>query len=338
MANDAGHGIASSMPVRIGCRGRQRKPISAPRIVPAPIAEVAMPNVARVSYSSIDTVAPSVCHGPNDVSSPIENARMIAQIQLRERTSVQPSRSSVTTVVRRAELAPLARAQREQERGGDEERRGVDRERRAGPDAEHEHGRQRRAGELGDGLDRAERRLRRLDLALRHRLRDQPGVGGPEERLGRAERRLDQRDRPDLDVAGEDQRGQQRVQPEAHEVGHDHHAVPRQPVGPHAADQQEADERERVRREHDPDVARRADVGDVQRERDEHDPVAERARRLAEQQQPEVTVGEHSLHDPASWPRWTSTSCSMPGSAPGRAATAPGSNPCARSRSPTRTR
>ena len=45
---------------------------------------------------------------------------------------------------------------------------------------------------------------------------------------------------PDLHVAGEDQRGEQRVQREAHEVGHDHHPVARQPVGPHAADQQEA--------------------------------------------------------------------------------------------------
>ncbi len=45
----AGHGSASSMPVRIGKRGRQRKPISAPAIVPAPIAAARMPYTARVS-------------------------------------------------------------------------------------------------------------------------------------------------------------------------------------------------------------------------------------------------------------------------------------------------
>ena len=37
------------MPVRIGNRGRQRKPISAPAIVPAPIAATRMPYTARVS-------------------------------------------------------------------------------------------------------------------------------------------------------------------------------------------------------------------------------------------------------------------------------------------------
>ena len=38
-----GHGSASSMPVRIGYRGRQRKPISAPTIVPAPMTDARMP-------------------------------------------------------------------------------------------------------------------------------------------------------------------------------------------------------------------------------------------------------------------------------------------------------
>ena len=61
-------------------------------------------------------------------------------------------------------------------------------------------------------------------------------------------------------VAGEDQRGEQGVQAEADEVGGDDHEVARQPVRPHAADEQEADERHRVAGEHDPDVARRADL------------------------------------------------------------------------------
>jgi hypothetical protein len=54
--------------------------------------------------------------------------------------------------------------------------------------------------------------------------------------------------------------------------------VPREPVGPHAAQHQERDERDGVGGEHDPDVGRRADLGHVQRERDEHEPVADRAR------------------------------------------------------------
>ena len=99
-------------------------------------------------------------------------------------------------------------------------------------------------------------------------------------------------------VAGEDQDGEQRVQAEADQVGGDDHEVARQPVGPDAADQQEADQRHRVAREHDPDVARRADVRDVDRERDEDQPVAECARALAEQQQPEVAVTEQAPHHP----------------------------------------
>ena len=55
--------------------------------------------------------------------------------------------------MRSPDLAALARPQPHQERGRDEERRRVDREREAGPDAEHERGRQRRAEELGDRLD-----------------------------------------------------------------------------------------------------------------------------------------------------------------------------------------
>jgi hypothetical protein len=103
---------------------------------------------------------------------------------------------------------------------------------------------------------------------------------------------------PDLDRAREDQGGQQRVQGEADQVGGHHHEVARQPVCPHAADQQEADERHRVRGEHDADVARRADVGHVERERHEHDPVADRARALAGQQEPEVAVSEQAAHHP----------------------------------------
>ena len=38
-----GSGRASSMPARIGWRGRQRNPISAPTIVPAPSAEARIP-------------------------------------------------------------------------------------------------------------------------------------------------------------------------------------------------------------------------------------------------------------------------------------------------------
>ena len=222
---------------------------------------------------------------------------MTTHTQDRRRTSDHPSRSSCSTVVRAA-TTPRSRGRScTQERGRDEERRGVDREREARPDAQDERGGERRAGELGDRLDGAERGLRGLDLILRDGLRDEARVGRPEERLGGPEARLDQRDVPDLDRAGEDQDGEQRVQREADQVGGDHHLVPRQPVGPHAADQQERHQRHRVGGEHDADVGRRPQLGHVERQRDEHDPVADRARGLTAKQQPEVPVTEHALHD-----------------------------------------
>jgi hypothetical protein len=147
-------------------------------------------------------------------------------------------------------------------------------------------------------LERPERRLGRLDLLLGNRLRHEAGVRGAVERLGGPECRLDHGDVPDLDGAGEDQRGQERVQREADEVGRHDDQVPGQPVRPHAADEEEADERHGVGGEHDPDVARRADVGHVQRERHEHDPVADRAQALAEEQESEVAMAEQRAHHP----------------------------------------
>ena len=61
-----------------------------------------------MSNRSSETVGPSVIHGPNDVSSASENATMITHTHVRERTSAQPSRSSVSIVVRTAG-APRAR-------------------------------------------------------------------------------------------------------------------------------------------------------------------------------------------------------------------------------------
>jgi hypothetical protein len=141
----------------------------------------------------------------------------------------------------------------------------------------------------------------RLDLVLRHGLRDEPGERRAEERLGGAEAGLDHGDVPDLDFAREDQGGEQRMEAEADQVGGDDHEVARQPVGPHAADEQEAHERDRVAREHDADVARCSDVRHVDGEHDEHQPVAERAGSLAEEQEPEVAVREQAPHHPASW-------------------------------------
>ena len=180
------------------------------------------------------------------VSSPNEKTRTITQIQLRERTSTSPRGSRPSTVARSL-TSPRSRGRSpDQEGGRDEERRGVEREREAGADPEHERGGERRAGELGDRLDRAERGLRRSGSAP-SAPSAAPGRCRPGGRTPRPRRQPASitREVPDLDGAGEDQRGEQRVQREADQVGDDHHPVARQAVGPHPADQQEPDERER---------------------------------------------------------------------------------------------
>jgi hypothetical protein len=62
----------------------------------------------------------------------------------------------------------------------------------------------------------------------------------------------------------------------------------RQPIRPHAADEQERDERDRARRQHDAEIARRAGLLE-HRERQRHPDhaVAEQRHGLAEEQQPE---------------------------------------------------
>ena len=122
-----------------------------------------------------------------------------------------------------------------------------------------------------------------------------PFAAGRKNASARAEQRLDRDQLPDLDGAREDQRGQQRVQREAHEIGHDHHAVARQPVGPHAAEQQECDQRQARRREHEPEIGRAARQFDhEQRQRDDHDAVADHARRLRQPEVAEVAMAQHA--------------------------------------------
>jgi hypothetical protein len=81
-------------------------------------------------------------------------------------------------------LAARAGAHAGQERGGDDERRGVGGERPAGAEAQHQRGGQRGADELRQRLERARRRTGRLDHRFGHGLGHQAGVRGPEERLG----------------------------------------------------------------------------------------------------------------------------------------------------------
>ena len=96
--------------------------------------------------------------------------------------------------------------------------------------------------------------------------------------------------------------GEQRVHQRPHDVGDDHHAMPRQPVGPDAAQDEERDERDGMGGEHEADVGRRPDLGHVQRERDEHEPVTDRARALPQPEQAELSLSQDVHHRSAIMP------------------------------------
>ena len=279
-------------PTRIGCPAASGSRAPRRASCPPPIAADSSPNTPALPYSSSAIVGPSVVHGPNDSISATPKTATVTQIHARERTSR-------VALAQLGEHAPAPGASprsrgRTRARKSAETRNVTASSANAQPAPSPSTSTVASAGpgELGDGLERAARRLRVLDQLLRHGLRHEPGVGRAEERLGGAEQRLDHDEVPDLDPAGEDQRREQRVEREADQVGRDHHPVTRQPIRPDPAEQQERDHRQRGGGQHDADVGGRADVGHIQRERDEHDLVADGAGGLTDEEVAEVSLGE----------------------------------------------
>lgn len=182
-----------------------------------------------------------------------------------------------------------------EQRGADDEGERVEQECLPGADAEHERGRERRTDQHGQVVGRLGQRGRVEDQRLGHRLRDQPRVRRLEERPAGAERGLYQDELQDRDAAREDQDRDGQVQPGPDCVGREHDLLARQPVGPHPAEQHQRDHRQRLRRQHEPEVGRRPGLArDEQRQRDDHDLVADRAGGLAEEQITEVLVAQQA--------------------------------------------
>ncbi len=120
-------------------------------------------------------------------------------------------------------------------------------------------------------------------------LGDEPAGGRPEERLEDPVEG-DQRDEhPELGGAGEQQRRDDRLHNHPSEIGHEHEPLPGQPVGPDARDQDEQGERERLRGEHEAELAGRPVelVEDREGEGDREQRIAHERHRLAGQQQPQ---------------------------------------------------
>jgi hypothetical protein len=144
-----------------------------------------------------------------------------------------------------------------------------------------------RADRHGDGPQR----VGPLERLRGHDRGEQADAGRREERRRGPAERGQRAEHPHLGDAGDEQDRHRALAHQPHRVAGDHQRPPRQPVGDHAADEQEDDERERPRRQHEAEVRRRVrEVQDRERERDADHPVAEQRRRLAEEQAPEVAV------------------------------------------------
>ena len=216
----------------------------------------------------------------------------VVHSHVRDRKSFQPSRRSA---MNECDSDGHVGGHRDggQERRADGERGGVDGERPARPDAHHEHARERRPGDPAPGLGQAAQRVGLLEALRADDGGHDPGDRGVEERARGAGDRREGGDRPDARLAGDQQRRHQAVRGEPDDVGGHHQRAPRQPVGPHAADEQERDERDRPRREHDAEVARRArQVEHREGERDADHAVAQQRDALADEQEPERALAQ----------------------------------------------
>ena len=174
-------------------------------------------------------------------------------------------------------LPPAAerrRPQPQQEPGAHEIRQSVDADAPAGADRRHEQAGQHRAQRDRHARHETAQPVGLLEPRAAHHLRREADRGRPEERLAHAHADLEQRQLPDLGHAGDEQSSRRALQPEAQEVRDQHHLLARQPVGPHAADEEEDGQRDQVGGFDDADVGGRAadlEHGEGQRDHGEHD-------------------------------------------------------------------
>jgi hypothetical protein len=154
---------------------------------------------------------------------------------------------------------------------------------------------QRRPDHVARVQGEAEERVRLLEHAEGHGLRNDPGGGGEEEGRRGAVERAQRQQVPQLRVVRQEQERDEPLGRAAGEAGRDHHLVAREPVGPDPADEQEGDERRRSRREHEPEVALRAgQVDDREREGDRGHRVAEEGYGSAREEQAKLALGERT--------------------------------------------
>ncbi len=129
--------------------------------------------------------------------------------------------------------------------------------------------------------------------ARAHGLRDDPLRGREEEGRRRPAHDLERNQVPDLGGARQHERGDRRLRRACHRVRGHHHVVPREPVGPDPAYEDEDDLRNEAGRDDDPEVGRRpGEVEHRERERDRGERGAEERDRPADEEQDEVALRE----------------------------------------------
>jgi hypothetical protein len=180
-----------------------------------------------------------------------------------------------------------ARAQRDQARGAERERDGVERDRLARPRQRQDQARHRGAGHARHAAREAEQRVGLLQALGRDRLRDQPGQRRHEDRRRGPIDGGQDHEHPDLGAAAEQQGGGDALGDRARDVRGDHHLPPADPVGHHPAGDREQREGDPAGGEDDAQVGDVADRQDGERDRDRGDPVADDRQGLPGEQQPE---------------------------------------------------
>ena len=119
---------------------------------------------------------------------------------------------------------------------------------------------------------------------------------------------------PDLRVAADEQQPEQALAEEADDVRRDHDVLPREPVGPHAAREEEEHLPEDPREEDEPEIGgRTGQVEHRERDRDRHEEVAEGRDETGDEDAPEVPVAKRrGDHFSASYSLRFAASLAMP--------------------------
>ena len=133
-----------------------------------------------------------------------------------------------------------------------------------------------------------------LQVLAARDLRNEAAGRRLEARIEHAVERGEGHDVPELGGVGQQQRGERRLHRAAPEVRHDHDVAAVQPVRPHSGGEDQDGERERLRGQHDSELAGRPVevVEHRERKRDREQRVADDRHGLAGEQQPELRKRE----------------------------------------------